>query len=151
MNFTVLSGRLCSEPELKEANGKKYVSVSIAVDRPKNQDGTRTADFIECIFWNSKAEAVSKYCKKGHKIGIIGSIRTSKYQKQDGTNVSKTVVYVSNIDFHDNRPRTETQIQTQPQLQSTQPVEQVQAIVKEDPYEAFASEITITDDMLPFS
>ena len=148
MNLTILSGRFCTEPTLKETNGKKYVSISLAVDRPKKQDGTKTADFIECVFWNSKAEAISKYCKKGHKIGIIGSIRTSKYQKQDGTTINKTVVYVSNIDFHDNRPKTETQ--TQFQAQTAQLTEQVQAQVEEDPYEAFANEITITDDMLPF-
>lgn len=148
MNFTVLSGRLCSEPELKESNGKKYVNISIAVDRPKNQDGTKTADFIECVFWNSKAEVISKYCKKGHKIGIIGSIRTSKYQKQDGTTISKTVVYVSNIDFHDNRLRVETQ--TQPQVQSTQTIVQTQTTIEEDPFGDFASEVIIRDEDLPF-
>lgn len=146
MNLTILSGRFCTEPTLKETNGKKYVSISLAVDRPKKQDGTKTADFIECVFWNSKAEAISKYCKKGHKIGIIGSIRTSKYQKQDGTTINKTVVYVSNIDFHDNRPKTETQVQ----VQAVQSTEQVQATVEEDSFSDFGQEVIIRDEDLPF-
>ena len=91
---------------------------------------------------------ISKYCKKGHKIGIIGSIRTSKYQKQDGTTISKTVVYVSNIDFHDNRLRVETQ--TQPQVQSTQTIVQTQTTIEEDPFGDFASEVIIRDEDLPF-
>ena len=49
MNLVVICGRLCADPILKEANGRKYVSVSIAVNRPKNQGGTQTADFIECV------------------------------------------------------------------------------------------------------
>lgn len=149
MNLVVICGRLCADPILKEANGRKYVSVSIAVNRPKNQGGTQTADFIECVFWNGRAEAVAKYCKKGHRIGVQGTIRTSTYEKQDGTKNKKTVIYVSSIDFQESKSQTSTQTSPQNQSIDTQPT-QVQATVEEDPFTDFANTVEIRDEDLPF-
>jgi single-strand DNA-binding protein len=53
MNKVILTGRITKVPELRYTpNGMATLSFSIAVDRQvRNQDGTRQADFINCVAW----------------------------------------------------------------------------------------------------
>ena len=96
-----------------------------------------------------RAEAVAKYCKKGHRLGVQGTIRTSTYEKQDGTKNKKTVIYVSSIDFQESKSQTSAQTSPQNQTIDTQST-QVQATVEEDPFSKFSQEVVIRDEDLPF-
>ncbi len=142
----MLLGRLTTAPELKQANGKNCVSVSLAVNRPKNKDGVSIADYIECVFWGTKAEVVAKYCKKGHRLNVVGSIRTNTYQKQDGTKVYKTVVYVSELHFIESSSSANNTTSAEVQPVQTQPVEQKE----EDPFKEFSSEVVLDESDLPW-
>ena len=143
MNNVCLTGNICFTPELKQNNGHSYVSMSLAINRPKNKDGTKISDFIECIFWGKTAEAFAQYSKKGDKIGIEGSLRTNTYEKQDGTKLKKTSVYVSKLHFL-------ASLTTQTSIQQTQQSTQIQIQNEENPFEDFASEVVIRDEDLPF-
>jgi single-strand DNA-binding protein len=67
INQVVLTGNLAREIELRQtAKGIAYARVVLAVNRSfANKDGQREADFIECIVWRQKAEAIHKYLRKG--------------------------------------------------------------------------------------
>ena len=100
MNKVILVGRLTKDPEVKlTSNQTKFCQFTMAVDRRfKDQNGNRQADFINCIAWKQGAEFISKYFKKGNRIGVVGSIQTRSYEK-DGQKVFTTEVIVDEAEF----------------------------------------------------
>lgn len=100
MNKVILSGRICSELELRQtSNDVKVCSFRVAVNRRfKNAEGNYDADFISCVAWRSNAEFVYKFFKKGDPIEIVGSIQTRNYEK-DGQIVYVTEVAVDETNF----------------------------------------------------
>ena len=98
MNKTILTGRLTKDVEMKSTqNGTHIVRFTLAVDR-KSKEKDKSADFISCVAYAKLAELVHQYCKKGHKIGIIGNIRTGSYEK-DGQRIYTTDVIVDELEF----------------------------------------------------
>ena len=66
LNQAVIVGRIVSQPEIKEENGKKYSNLTLAVPRSyKNENGEYDTDFLDCTIWNGIAENVKEYCMKG--------------------------------------------------------------------------------------
>lgn len=100
MNKCILSGRICSEVELKTTgSGTSVCSFRIAVQRRfKNAEGNYDADFISCVAWRNSADFISKYFSKGDPIEIGGSIQTRNYEK-DGQKVYITEVVVDEAGF----------------------------------------------------
>lgn len=100
MNKVILSGRICSEIELKTtANNVSVCSFRIAVNRRfKNAEGNYEADFISCVAWRSNADYINKYFSKGKPIEIVGNIQTRTYEK-DGHKVFVTEVMVDEANF----------------------------------------------------
>ena len=88
MNNVSLTGRITRDPELKNTpSGKNYIMFIIAVDRGyKDAQGNKLSDFIPCVAWNSQAEFISKYVKKGNLIEVTGNIQSRSYQNQQGEN-----------------------------------------------------------------
>lgn len=100
MNKVILSGRICSDPDLKNSpSGASVCSFRIAVNRRfKNAEGNYDADFISCVAWRSNADFISKYFKKGEPIEIVGSLQTRSYEK-DGQTVYVTEVVLDEAGF----------------------------------------------------
>ena len=70
MNVVAISGRITSDPELKQTqDGTSVCRFSVAVRRPNVKDKT---DFIDCIAWRQKAEFVSRLFRKGQRIEVTG-------------------------------------------------------------------------------
>ena len=87
MNNVQLIGRITKDIELKQTQGgKSYCNFSLAVARDFSKEET---DFINCVAWEKKAEAIEKYVKKGHKFGIIGRIQIDK---KDNAYYTKVIV-----------------------------------------------------------
>ena len=100
MNISILIGRIATDLELKQtANGKSYLGFTLAVNRPKKEDGTQEADFIRCKTFGKIAELVSQYMHKGSRLGVVGTIQTGSYQNQDGQTIYTTDVMVNRIEF----------------------------------------------------
>ncbi|RIA75472.1 single-strand DNA-binding protein [Anaeroplasma bactoclasticum] len=100
MNKVILTGRITKDPELRYTpNGMATLSFSIAVDRQvRNQDGTRQADFINCVAWGQQADFMSRYVHKGNMLAIAGRIQSRSYQGQDGQTRYVTEVVVENVE-----------------------------------------------------
>ena len=79
LNQVVICGRLVSDPELKETeNGRKISIITLAVPRSsKNENGEYETDFIKCTLLIGIAEKTCEYCKKGDLIGIKGRLQTT--------------------------------------------------------------------------
>lgn len=101
MNIVTLIGRTTRDLECKRtASGKAVCSFALAVNKDyKNADGTQDADFIECVAFEGRAEAISKYVHKGDKLAVTGRINTRTYTRQDGSNAKVFEVLVSGFEF----------------------------------------------------
>ena len=97
MNKVILIGNITKDIQLETTtNGLSVAKFSVAVARTF---GEKQADFINCISWRGQAENLSKYCKKGDKVSIVGRIETSSYDAKDGTKKYKTEVVCEEIEF----------------------------------------------------
>ena len=109
MNKVQIIGRTTKDIQLSYTQNQKAVGrFTVAVNRMKKEDG---ADFINCKVWGNRAEVMSKYIKKGHRVGISGRLETGSYEK-DGHKVYTTEVVVDDFDFLE--PKSD-QTQEQPQ------------------------------------
>lgn len=101
MNKAILVGRLTKDPEKKTTQqGTSVTSFTIACQRRiKNAQGTYDADFINCVAWRQTADFVTKYFKKGDRIGCTGSIQTRSYEDKNGNTRYATEVNVDDVEF----------------------------------------------------
>ena len=113
MNSVILTGNTTSDIELKATkSGTSFCKFNLAVKRDKEN-----TDFIPCEAWKVTAEVISKYVKKGDKIGIRGSLQGYKFEKEGKTLTSWSVV-VNEFDFMQKRQEA-----TQKPQKATEPVE----------------------------
>ena len=109
MNDCNFIGRLTKDPEQKTTqSGKIYTRFVLAVDRPKDKDGNKGADFIDCIAWNKTAETIVKYLSKGSRIGINGRLSTTTYEK-NGEKRKSVDILVNSLDFLDSKTESKPQ------------------------------------------
>jgi single-strand DNA-binding protein len=109
MNKVVLMGRLTRDPEVREtANNVSVATFTLAVDRRyKDASGERQADFINIVAWRHTAEFIGKYCSKGTKLVIAGSIQTRTYDDKDGKRVYVTEVIADEVEFAESKRQSE--------------------------------------------
>lgn len=104
INRVNLSGNLTRDPELRMTKGGKQVlSFGLAVnDRMRNQQTGAWEDrpnYVDCIIFGNRAEAVAKYVSKGSKVAVEGRLRYSSWETKDGQRRSKLGVIVDEIEF----------------------------------------------------
>ena len=101
MNKVFLIGNLTRDPELSNtASGVSLCRFSIAVSRPYTQgDGEKKTDFFNCTAWRGLEENVAKYCKKGNKVAIEGSVQIRTYEDNNGQQRTAVDVICSNVEF----------------------------------------------------
>lgn len=104
INRVSITGNLTREPELRAtAGGTQMLAFGVAVnDRRKNPQTGAWEDvpnFVDCIVFGSRAEAVSRFISKGSKVAIEGKLRFSAWENNEGQRRSKLEVIVDEIDF----------------------------------------------------
>ena len=109
MNKVNLIGNLTRDPELTEtASGTAVCRFSIAVGRNySNGNGERETDFFNCTAWRTLAESIARYCKKGKKIAVSGSIQMRTYEDNQGNKRTAVDVVVQEAEFLTPKPRDE--------------------------------------------
>ena len=98
MNKIELMGRLTTDVELKKSekkDGTNYIRFTLAVPRKAVKDKT---DFINCVSFGKLAEVISKFCKKGQRIIVCGSLQVDTVEK-DGNKTNYTNVIVDDFYF----------------------------------------------------
>lgn len=109
MNKVVLLGRLVRNAEVRYTQVAEPLAVcnfTIAVDRPysKNKrEGEPTADFINCVCFGKRGEAIGQYFSRGNKIALAGRIQTDSYTDKEGKKRTATKVVVEDFEFVDSR------------------------------------------------
>ncbi|EOI51855.1 single-stranded DNA-binding protein [Enterococcus gilvus] len=110
INNVVLVGRLTKDPDLRYTQqGKAVATYTLAVNRKfTNQAGNKEADFINCVIWGKRAEALANYCRKGALIGTTGRIQTRNYDNQQGQRVYITEVVAEDFQMLESRSVSES-------------------------------------------
>lgn len=105
LNKVVMMGRLTADPELRMTqSGKPVATFTLAVERDfKGPNGTREANFINCVAWNNTAEFVNKYFAKGNMAVASGRLQTRKWEAADGKKGIATEVIVENMYFGESK------------------------------------------------
>lgn len=97
MNVIIIKGRLVRDPELRRTqSGKAVCSISVAVNRPFAKD---EVDYIDCVFWEQRAEFVSKYFVKGREILVRGSLQSRPYEDKNGNKRTAWEIKADDAEF----------------------------------------------------
>lgn len=103
INRVNISGNLTRDPELRSTtSGTQVLTFGVAVnDRRRNPQSGEWEDvpnFVDCVVFGSRAEALSRFLSKGSKVAIEGKLRYSSWER-DGQRRSKLEVIVDEIEF----------------------------------------------------
>ncbi len=101
MNKAILVGNLTKDPEQRTTqSGIAVTSFAVAVQRKhKDAEGNTQADFIPVVCWRGLAENVAKYCSKGSKVGVVGTIQTRNYDDANGVRRYVTEIVADEVEF----------------------------------------------------
>lgn len=122
INRVTLTGNLTRDPETRAtSNGTQIMSFTIAVnDRRRNQQTgvwEEYPNFVGCVMFGRRAEALGRYLAKGRKVAVEGSLRYSTWTS-DGAKRSKLEVVIDDLEFMSSS-RPEGQATRQPSTHGT--------------------------------
>lgn len=141
MNRVQLIGRLTKDPELRYTDKNIAIcSFTIAINRINEE-----SDFIPIKVFNKLAENSFKYLKKGSLVGIVGSIKTSNYEK-DGKKIYKTEIMANSVEFLSNN--TNSQGKEKQAKKDTQ--NSVKNDISDEVFKEFGESIEINDNGICF-
>ena len=101
MNKVFLIGNLTRDPELTEtAGGFSVCHFSIAVNRSySSSDGEKQTDFFNVTAWRGLADNISRFCKKGSKVAVSGSIQMRTYEDNSGQKRTAVDIIAQDVEF----------------------------------------------------
>ena len=108
INKVIIVGNVGGDPDIRYMpNGNAVTNVTIATsetwkDKQTGQNQERT-EWHRVIFFNRLGEIAGEYLRKGSKVYVEGSLRTRKWQAQDGTDRYTTEIVASEMQMLDTR------------------------------------------------
>lgn len=103
INRVFVTGNLTRDAELRDTQGgTSYLRMGVAVnDRrkiPQTGQWEDVPNFVDCVMFGTRAEAIARYLTKGTKVAVDGSLRYSSWER-DGQRRSKLEVAVRDVEF----------------------------------------------------
>ena len=108
INKVILIGNLGKDPETRYMpSGGAVTNITVATsetwkDKNTGEQQERT-EWHRVAFFNRLAEIAGEYLKKGSKVYIEGSLRTRKWQGQDGQDRYTTEIIANEMQMLDSR------------------------------------------------
>lgn len=95
LNSVSLIGRLTDDQTLRFTNdGKPVGNFSVAVDT--GYGDKKDTSFFSCVLFGKLAETLNQYLTKGKQIGLTGSLRQNRWEK-DGQKNSRVEIVVKDV------------------------------------------------------
>ena len=154
INKVILIGNVGKDPEIRSMPNGTVVNLSIATteswrDKQSGEQQERT-EWHRVTYFNKLADIVSQYVRKGSKLYVEGSLKTRKYQAQDGTDRYSTDIVGSEMQMLDSR-NSNGQSQDDYQQQATANSNQPPLPPENQPMGAHnANQFDDFDDDIPF-
>ena len=99
VNRVILIGRLCRDPESRQANGKAVCNFSMATNetwRDTEGEKQERVEYHRIVIWGKLAEVAAKYLTKGSQVYIEGRLQTREWEK-DGQKKYTTEIVASSL------------------------------------------------------
>lgn len=124
INKASISGNLTRDPELRTTqSGTSVLSMGVAVnERVKRGDQWEDRpSFVDVTVWGARAEALSKFLRKGLRVAVSGRLRQDRWQDaKTGENRSRLGIVADEVDVMTPRDRgQEQQAESQQQVART--------------------------------
>lgn len=108
VNKVILIGNLGSDPETRYMpSGGAVTNIRLATSeswRDKQSGDTKErTEWHNVVFFNKLAEIAGEYLRKGSKVYVEGSLRTRKWQGQDGQDRYTTEIVAGEMQMLDGR------------------------------------------------
>jgi single-strand DNA-binding protein len=107
VNKVTLIGNLGNDPEVRTtAGGSKVATFSLATGRQwtgASGEKQEKTEWHRCVAWNGKssgmglADIVEKYCRKGERVFVEGSIEYGQYKDKEGQTRYTTEIKVREL------------------------------------------------------
>jgi len=138
INKVILIGNLGADPETRYMpSGSAVTNIRLATSESWKDKNTgemqERTEWHRVVFFNRLAEIAAEYLRKGSKVYIEGSLRTRKWQGQDGQDRYTTEIVANDMqmldsrgmggsaDFDSGRPAASPRQSQQPQAFSQEP------------------------------
>ena len=150
INKVILIGNLGADPEVRYLpNGNPVATLSLATseswkDKQTGERQERT-EWHRVVCFNKLGEIVGEYTKKGSKVYVEGSLKTRKWQDQQGVERYTTEIMANDIQMLDSKGN-DSQSFYQPKQESSQPRHQPEKNNMSKDHDAFQE----LDDDIPF-
>ena len=108
INKVIIDGNCGQDPETRYLpSGGAVTNMSLATseswkDKNTGEQQERT-EWHKVVFFNRLGEIAGEYLKKGSKVYVEGSLRTRKWQGQDGSDRYTTEIVASEMQMLDSR------------------------------------------------
>ena len=108
INKVIIVGNCGQDPETRYLpSGGAVTNISIATSESWKDKNTgeqkERAEWHRAVFFNRLGEIAGEYLKKGSKVYVEGSLRTRKWQGQDGSDRYTTEIVASEMQMLDSR------------------------------------------------
>ena len=108
INKVIIVGNCGQDPETKSLpSGGAVTNLSVATSESWKDKNTgaqqERTEWHRVVFFNRLAEIVGQYVKKGSKVYVEGSLRTRKWQGNDGQDKYTTEIVASEMQMLDSK------------------------------------------------
>lgn len=111
VNKAIIVGRLGQDPEVRYTrNGDAVCNLSVATSRRWTDDQGEQRESTEwhrVVVWGNQAEQCGEYLSKGRLVYVEGSIRTEKWQDDQGNDRYTTKIRAYTVRFLGSRDDTQ--------------------------------------------
>ena len=116
INRVIQCGNLTRDAELRRTQGDLAVLVfGLAVNerrrKPDSDEWVDVPNYIDCVMFGNRAEALEKFLVKGAKVAVDGHLRWSQWEAEDRTKRSKHELIVDELEFM--APRKEEPVEVE--------------------------------------
>lgn len=124
INKVILVGNVGVDPDVRYLpNGNAVTTLSLATseawkDKTTGEKQERT-EWHRVVCFNRLGEIAGEYVRKGSKLYVEGSLRTRKWQDQQGQDKYTTEIVASDIQLLDSKGGTASQYDDYPQAQAS--------------------------------
>lgn len=94
------TGNLTKDPEILQVNGQKLIVKCTIASKStkKDKDGNYGTEYYDCVAFENRADYLAKYCHKGNKLVINGTLQIEVYDAQDGSKRKATKIIIDNVE-----------------------------------------------------
>ena len=106
VNRVIIIGRLCRDPESRQANGKAVCNFSMATNetwRDTEGEKQERVEYHRIVIWGKLAEVAAKYLTKGSQVYIEGRLQTREWTDKDGQKRYTTEIIANNMTMLDGK------------------------------------------------